>query len=237
MRVGAASPSCDTIRTKGPAGGEGEHRSDRGDDAEARRVIHRRAILVPVSGKKKPRVPGAEHRGFCKHPASWRCRFISLARQSLTAHYFDKILADSRTSGARLASFSEPSAPLAEGEECRGRPGLFANCEYRQRRVRTLRAGSGACGAGLLTEPASREAFANGGALPCERASRRVARPSGTTTRPGCLAPGTGVGCAPSCATDRRCLKRGAASGPAPRGSAGRERQKSPHMGAGWPAF
>src|SRR4051795_2820082 len=64
-----------------------------------------------------------------------------------------------------------------------------------------------ACGAGLLTEPASREAFANGGALPCERASRRVARPSGTTTRPGCLAPGTGVGCAPSCATDRRCLK------------------------------
>ena len=144
-----------------------------------------------------------------------------------------KTLADSRTSGARLASFSEPSAPLAEGEECRGRPGLFANCESCQRRVRTLRAGSGACGAGLLTEPASREAFANGDALPCKRASRRVARPSGTTTRPGCLAPGTGVGCAPSCATDRRCLKRGAASGPAPRGSAGRERQKSPHMGAG----
>src|SRR4051794_4338947 len=60
MRVSAPSPSCDTIRTKGPAGGEGEHRSDRGDDAEARRVIHRRAILVPASSKKKPRVPGAD---------------------------------------------------------------------------------------------------------------------------------------------------------------------------------
>src|SRR4051794_25917108 len=32
------------------------------------------------------------------------------------------------------------------------------------------------------TEPASREAFANAGALPCLRATRRVARPSGTMT-------------------------------------------------------
>jgi len=53
-----------------------------------------------------------------------------------------------------------------------------------------MRAGSGACGADLPTEPAPREAFANGGVGFARSACRRVARPSGTTTRPGCLAPG-----------------------------------------------
>jgi hypothetical protein len=52
-------------------------------------------------------------------------------------------------------------------------------------------AGNGARARGLTQAPVS-GGLANGGARPERSATRRVARPSGTTTGPGCLAPGDG---------------------------------------------